>query len=86
MRSFIDGILGVIGAASMSDDEFNMITVGELEYTKELYAEMLIVLDSRESVSSDRDRLGHYFKARGIAIDPPAVASKSQIFVGGSLC
>lgn len=86
IRSFIDSILLVIGAASMNDDEYAMITTGELAYTKELYTEILLVLDSRETVSSDRDRLGFYFKARGIAIDPAPPASKSLIYIGGSLC
>lgn len=86
MRDFIDAILAFIDAASLNDDEFEMITISELAYTKPLYSEILLVLDSREAVSSTRDRLGFYFKARGVELEPTPAASKSEIYLGGSLC
>ncbi len=86
MREFIDAILTSIGAASMNDEEFELITITEATLTKELYTEILLVLDSREAVSSDRDRLAYYFKARGIDIATVAPARKSEILIGIPLC
>ncbi len=85
MRDFIDAILGQIGSASLNDDEFELITIEEQEYTAELYAEVLLVLDSREAVSNTRDRLKFYFQAKGVtSLTTPSVA-QSKIFIGGSL-
>lgn len=81
----IDAILAFIDTASLNDDEFEMITISDLAYTAALYSEILLVLDSRESVSSVRDRLGFYFKARGVEISETPAAGKSQIYLGGSL-
>lgn len=85
MRDFIDAILAFIDAASLNDDEFDLVTVTDQAYNDALYTNVLLILDSRESVSSVRDRLGFYFKARGVDISETP-AAKSQIYLGGSLC
>jgi hypothetical protein len=74
----------VIGAASLNDEEFEMITIEAQAYTAELYTEVMIVLDSRESVSATRDRLTYYFQARGVQVTEPS-AGISNIFLGSSL-
>lgn len=85
MRDFVDAILAVIGAASLNDDEFELVESTSQTYTLALYTEVLLVLDSRESVSNVRDRLGYYFQARGVAITAPAVAGGSKILIGDGL-
>lgn len=85
MRDFVDAILAFIGSASLNDDEFDLITETSQTYTAALYTEVMLVLDSRESVSSTRDRLTAYFTARGVVVSAPATA-QSQIFLGAGLC
>ena len=75
----------MISAATLTDDEFDTFTVETQAYSSELYAEILAVLDSREAVSNTRDRLTHYFQARGVNIVTPSSA-QSNIFLGGGLC
>ena len=84
MRSFIDAILSFIGADSLTDVEFATFTISVEAYTKELYVEILAVLDSRELVSNTRDRLTYYFKARGIEVIESSPA-RSNIYAGGGL-
>lgn len=85
MRDFVDAILAFIDSESLNDDEFDLITETSQTYTSALYTEVMLVLDSRESVSSTRDRLTAYFTARGVAVTAPA-AAQSQIFLGAGLC
>lgn len=81
----MNAILAFIGAASLSDDEFNALTIEDQVYTEEVYLALIGVLDARESVTSTRDRLTHYFQARGVEVTAPS-AAKSNILVGGVLC
>lgn len=85
MRAFVDAILAVIDAASLTTEEFGYIEQTAETYTAALYAEILLVLDTRESISDTRSRLTSYFKALGVAVVAPA-ASKSNIFLGDTLC
>lgn len=82
----MDAILAAIGAESLNDEEFELITIESQAYTKALYTEILLVLDSREAVSNTRDRLGFYFKARGVDIGEPPPAGSSKIYLGDDLC
>ncbi len=75
----------MIGSASLNDDEYDLIEQTSQSYTSALYAEVMLVLDSREAVSNTRDRLTHYFQARGVAVVAAAVG-KSEIYLGGDLC
>lgn len=85
IRDFIDAILAVIGASSLTDEEFGYITVEDETYTAELYTEIILVLDTREAVSNTRDRLTAYFTARGVAVTEPS-AGVSKIYLGDALC
>jgi hypothetical protein len=67
LRDFIDAILTAIGAESLNDDEFDLITEEEQAYTVGLYTEVLLVLDSREAVSNTRDRLSIFSSPRGVS-------------------
>lgn len=83
MRDFLNAILSFIEASSLTNEEFDSLTVSVPEYTKEVYEALLGVLESRESVSNTRDRLRYYFLARGVEVDEPK--GRSNIFVGGVL-
>lgn len=85
MRDFVDAILSAISTATLTDDEFEMITIEDQDYTAALYAEILAVIDSREAISNVRDRLGFYFQAKGVEITAPSAGS-SNIYIGSDLC
>jgi hypothetical protein len=81
MREWIDAILSVIGAASLSDEEFESLTIVFYGYDLATYNAILAVLDARETVSSTRDRLRYYFMGAGVEIGE-SVPAKSNILVG----
>lgn len=84
MRDFLDAILAFIGADSLTDIEFATVTSSTLEYSQTVYDELSAILQSRELVTSTHDRLGYYFKARGVDISEASTA-KSNIFMGAEL-
>lgn len=86
MRDFLDAILAFIESESLTDEEFDTITLDEPEYTKEVYEALKAVLLSRESVSGQGKRLKLYFVAKGVNVDDsdPRPAA-SQIFIGSEL-
>ena len=86
MRDFIDAILAFIGSESLSDDEFATIEIDDEEYSVEVYEAILGVLQSRENVSGQAERLQNYFLAAGASVEdsetkPPA----SEIFLGDEI-
>jgi hypothetical protein len=85
IRDFVDAILAFIATSSLTDDEFDTITIEDEAYSAELYAEVLAVLTAREAVSSTRDRLTAYFTARGATVTDPGPGT-SNIFLGDELC
>lgn len=84
MREFVDSILDAIDAASLNDEELELITETEQELTADLYADIMLVLDSRETMSTTRDRLTAYFTAYGVEVSEPAAGS-SKIYLGDPL-
>ena len=85
IRDFLNAILAFIGAASLSDDEFNSLDLEVQTYSVEVYEGLLSVLDSREMVSNTRDRLRYYFLARGVEVQESS-AGMSNIWAGSVLC
>lgn len=84
MRDFLNLILSFIGASSLTDTEFNSLTITEQVYTVEVYESLLGVLESRESVSDTATRLKYYFLARGVEVTTD-YTPKSNIFIGAGL-
>lgn len=87
MRAFLDAVLSFIGATSLTDIEFEFVE-GEQEDTSDQlknYQTLDSVLDSRESVSSLRDRLRYYYLAKGVAVGE-LETGKSNILIGAPLC
>lgn len=88
MRDFLDAILTAIDSESLTDEEFDGMTLPDTPaYTKEIYEAMKLVLEARESVSGQVERLKFYFIARGadLSASPGARAPQSQIYIGDSL-
>lgn len=83
MRSFVDSILASIGAASLNDDEFELIDQTSETYSRELYDEMSVVIASRGTIGQTQDRLKAYFFARGVVVDSPK--AKTGILIGADL-
>lgn len=84
MRDTLNAILAFIGSASLTDAEFNALTLESTEDAREVYEALSQVLSARESVSTMIDRLTAYFKAKGYDFTP--AQGKSNIFLGGPLC
>lgn len=84
IRDFLNAVLAFIGAASLTDEEFDALTIESYGYDSATYEALLSVLDSREAISNDRDRLRYYFLARGVEV--AALEGVSNIFVGSVLC
>jgi hypothetical protein len=73
---------------SLTDEEFESEGISALEhqeYSVENYTALLAVLDARDAVSGDRDRLGYFFRAKGTEITT-ASAARSNIYLGDGLC
>lgn len=84
IRDFLNAVLAFIGAASLTDEEFDSLTIESYGYDSATYEALLAVLDSREALSNDRTRLQYFFLAKGVEVSAPA--GSSNIFVGSVLC
>jgi hypothetical protein len=87
MRSFLNGILVFIGAATLSDEEYDGLNFTGLEvnvYNQAAYDQLAGVLLARESISTLHDNLIALFKIRGLAVEPAKVG-KSTIYLGSVL-
>ncbi len=74
-----------IEASTLTDPEFESITLIGMNYDVDSYNALLGVIDSREGVSTTRDRLTNYYLARGVEVSAPPVGT-SNIFLGSPLC
>ena len=87
MRTWLNGILTLIGASSLTDEEYNGINFLHLtvnEYNQAAYDELSKVLVDRESVSSIQQKLVAFFKLKDLDV-VPAVTAKSDIYIGSVL-
>lgn len=84
MRDFFDNILSFIYATSLTDDEFATTTSINPILDQGTYDDLARVLESRDSVTSFKDKLVAYYKAGGFNVAPLNVA-KSNIFIGSPL-
>jgi len=84
LRDFLNAILTIIGASSLTDEEFDSLTLVQAWFDVETYEALLSIIDSREVVSNTRDRLTYYFLARGVEVSEPS-AGVTKIYVGDEL-
>ncbi len=85
IRSVLNSILAFIGASSLTDDEFDDLSLTLSSPAIEVYTALSEVLEAREAISLIIDRLRYYFLAKGVSV-PDADVGKSQIFLGAALC
>lgn len=87
MRTWFNSIFVVIGAASLTDEEFDAIDLTGITvnvYNQAAYDALAAVLTSRESVSDLHDRLFAWFRVQGVVVSA-ATTGKSNIYVGSVL-
>lgn len=87
MRAFLDAILSFISSESLTDDEFDSMSEElEQEYSVEVYEALQAILEAREGVSGQTDKLRYYFLARGVDVSSDeAHTPTSNIYLGDSL-
>lgn len=84
MRDFLNGILTFIGSTSLTDVEFEGLTIESYGYDQETYQALADVLEARESISTLQDRLVSYFEAKGVSVVANETG-KTNIFIGAVL-
>lgn len=84
MRDFLNAILSLIGATSLTDTEFEGIQSTSIGYNQSTYDDLANVLESREAISDQQERLKFYYLSRGIQITPKDTG-KSNIYIGDAL-
>jgi hypothetical protein len=86
MREFLDAILAFIESESLTDEEFETITLTEQIYTKETYEALRAILEGRENVSGQVLRLKQYFEAKGVDFTTSTIPiANSNILIGSAL-
>jgi|1185.fasta_scaffold1800725_2 hypothetical protein len=84
MRDYLDGILAFIGQESLTDEEFESITLENTDDKIAVYESLLGVLESRGASDVSIARLQHYFLASGVPV-VSAPSATSNIFMGSPL-
>lgn len=87
MREFLDSILTFIQSESLTDEEFETIELEDESYSVETYLALRTILEARENVSDQVERLRTYFMARGVDVDatPDVPTPVSNILIGSPL-
>ncbi len=87
MRDFLDGILEFIGSESLTDLEFEAVVSTDPSYTKANYDELLTILEGREEVSGQAQKLNYYFLSKGVDLSAASAlpTAKSNIYIGSDL-
>lgn len=85
IRDILNSILTFIGAENLTDDEFDGLTISAAAYDAITYAALDELLSTRQAVSSQRDRLTFFFKAKGVDISSTDQGT-SNILIGSVLC
>lgn len=85
LRDFLNAIFSLIGAESLTDEEFGTVDedtpVGI--YDQALYDVLSAILIERDAVSNTKDRLVAFFKVKNV--DVSETETPTNILIGGSL-
>lgn len=82
MRNFLNTILQFIGAATLTDAEFDSLDIDLYGWDKPTYSALAEVLGTREGVSVMQERLKLAFLARGVDVNGLEPKGKSNILIG----
>lgn len=87
MRDFLDAILAVIDAESLTDEEFETLDLSAQVYDLATYTALQGILSARDGVSDQPQRLEHYFLARGVDLSGAGELAPgvSHILIGDEL-
>ncbi len=80
-RDDLNAVLETIGSESLTDEEFDALSVTDDSLPVEIYTAIAGVLDSRESVSDQKDRLKYYYLARGVQVST-ITSARTNILIG----
>lgn len=86
MRDFLDAILAFIGSSSLTDDEFDALTISSYGYDQETYEALAAVLEGRSASSTLTDRLKYFFLSKGVEVAEAETEARSNIYIGDALC
>ncbi len=86
-RGFLDSVFAVINAESLTDAEFETITLETPAYDRDTYLALRTVLEARDGVSDQVKKLKLYFIAKGVDVNstPTIPKANSNIFIGSGL-
>ncbi len=84
MRDYLDDVLTFIGTESLTDEEFDSVTLEVTTDQVANYNALLEILQSRDAGDGTISRLQNYFLAKGIAVVSNRIPT-SNIFVGSPL-
>jgi hypothetical protein len=84
LRDELNAILAIIGATSLTDEEFASVIIENTLNQYLVYKQLSQVLQSRESVSLMQKRLYYYYQSLGNDFDEISMAN-SNIFIGDAL-
>ncbi len=85
MRDFLDSILAFIGSESLTDLEYSGIDLDSELLDQASFDALKSVLESRDSVGSQLDKLTYYYKAHGFEPSGSSATAVSNIFVGACI-
>ena len=85
MRDFLDEILAFIGSESLTDEEFDLLTLSEAAYNKATFDELKLILEMRENVTDQVARLRAFFIAKGESLSDDGPTPMSNIYIGSKL-
>lgn len=83
-RTYYDRIFTLIGAETLTDDEWETLTVTGRDLSIEHFNEFKAILEGRESASNVVEKLQSYFLAAGVEVSYTPQA-QTNIYLGGDL-
>lgn len=86
MRAFLNQILVFISAGTLTDEEFDSLTIEDAAYNQATYNALKAILVARAPVSNLPTRLLRYFQSTGATVsDDATYTAKSDIYLGDAL-
>ncbi len=88
MRDFLNFILGFIGSTSLTDVEFDELTITAYGNDVETHDALKALLIERDEAPEIIDQLKFYFLAKGVTAlsdDAQPDTAQSNIFIGSAL-
>lgn len=85
MRDFLDAIFQFIGSESLTDLEFDDIELVTEEYSQAVFDVLRDILEARDAVSSQIEKLAAYFLIKGTTVQNATKTPVSDVFIGAKV-